>query len=299
MPNKGKNAARGGARPRREHRGIWWAMVAASLVLVVVAGYNLAQRIGDYYRQVKHPLFAYIEVASTDFTFAGRPVRIEEVADEGDGEPALRITYGEHELMLDVVIPPKHPLPTLFDRQREWFAMVFFADRSGMTLAQFENGIASDEIRPRLGIVTRTPFGIEPIKEPRFDSIEREHNWSSGDVERDRWRFDFYELKRDGTIEHEIKRWPESGGSFLRRRVNADLKGDPEPKRADDEIAEYTWEYGAALKVTNRPPAITLEKQALLNAGWTLPAAAAGFLLLVVSFFFAIAPPRATEENAY
>ncbi|MEZ6165288.1 MAG: hypothetical protein R3B67_12745 [Phycisphaerales bacterium] len=84
----------------------------------------------------------------------------------------------------------------------------------------------------------------------------------------------------------------------MRRRANAELKGEPEPQRSDDEIQEYTWEYGAALKVTNRPPGITLEKQALLNAGWTLPVAASGFLLLVVSFCFAIAPDRVTESDA-
>ena len=279
-------------RRRKEKRRVWWVLMAVSVIVILVSGYNMGQRIGRYYKRVNHPLFAYVETASTDFVFADRRVHIEEVVDESDGKPAVRITYGQHELLLDVVIPPKHPLPTLFDRQREWFAMVFFADRSGMTLDQFEEGIANDTIRPRLGIVTRTPFGIEPIKEPRFDSLEREKNWATGEVHSDRWRYDFYEFKRDGSITHEVKRFPESGKSFLRRRVNAKLKNLPEPQRASDEIQEYTWEWGAAIKVTHRPPAITQERQALLDAGWTLPVAASGFLLLIVSFFFAIAPER-------
>jgi len=280
---------------KKERRQIWWVLFLFSIVAIAISGVSLAQRIGEYYKEVDHPLFAYIEVLSTDFTFAGHEVHVEEVIDD-DSDPAIKVTYGEHTLLLDVVYPPKYQLPTLFDRQHEWFSMLFFADRANMTLDEFETRIANDEIRPRLAIVTRTPFGIEPIKEPRFDSIAQEQNMSSGEVHTDRFRYDFYEFDRDGTFSHEIKRFPESGKSLMRRRVNAELKGQPEPQRAEDEIQEYTWEYGAALKVTNRAPAITIEKQALLNAGWTLPVAASGFLMLVVSFFFAIAPAR-TQIN--
>lgn len=284
-------------KARKERRGIWWALVLISLVAIVVAGIELTKRIGAYYEQVEHPLFAYIEVVSTDFTFANRDVKLEELQLESGG-PLVRVTFDDQTLDLDVVYPPKHELPTLFDRQREWLGMFFFADRSRMTMQEFERRIMTDEIQPRLAIVTRTPFGAEPAKEPRYDSIARDDNESTGESRRDLYRYDFYEFNRDGTITHEAKRFPESGKSFMRRRVNAELKGEPEPQRSDDEIQEYTWQYGAALKVTNRPPSITLEKQALLNAGWTLPVAASGFLLLVVSFCFAIAPDRVTEADA-
>ncbi len=288
-------ATRVNASPKKG-RTIWWALFALSIVAIIISGIQLTKRIGQYYQEVDHPLFAYMQVASTDFTFANRDLTLEEMLDD-EGNPIIEVGFGDERLRLDVVYPPKHALPTLFDRQREWFGMFFFADRSGMTLTEFQQRIATDEIRPRLAIVTRTPHGIDPVKEPRFDSIGRDENITTGEMERDRYRFDFYEFKRDGTIEHEIKRFPESAKSFMRRRVNADLKGEPEPQRADDEIHEYTWQYGAALKVTNRPPGITLEKQALLNAGWTLPVAAAGFLLGIVAFFFAIAPARVTEES--
>lgn len=281
----------------REGRGIWWMLFFISIVAIIVAGISLTKRIGAYYERVDHPLFAYNEVASTEFTFAGRDVSIEEVQ-RADESLALLVEYGDQSMEIDVVYPPKHALPTLFDRQREWFGMYFFADRSGMTLQQFEEGIASDEIQLRLAIVTRTPFGVEPAKDPRHESIGRTENETTGEARRDLFRYDFYEFKRDGTIELESKRFPESGKSFMRRRVNAELRGEPEPERADDEIREYTWQWGAAIKVTNRPPPITQERQALLNAGWTLPVAAGGFLMLAVSFFFAIAPPRVTEEDA-
>lgn len=283
-------------RPR-EKRGVWWIIAAISVVAILVAGINLTKRIGAYYEREDNPLFAFIEVVSTEFTFADRDVTITESQRE-DGSLALLATFGDETIELDVVYPPKHTLPTLFDRQREWFGMYFFADRSGRTLREFEDAIYKDEIPLRLAIVTRTPFGVEPAKEPRFDSIERDENQTTGEARRDLFRYDFYEFMPDGTIALESKRFPESGKSFMRRQVNAELKGEPAPERADDEIREYTWQWGAALKVTNRPPAITQERQALRDAGWTLPVAAAGFLMLVVSFFFAIAPPRVTEEDA-
>lgn len=282
--------------PAKKGRTAWWALFVISVVATLIAGIELTKRIGQYYEQVDHQLFAYIQVASSSFTFADRDLTLEETLDQ-DGNPVIQVRYGDQQLTLDVVYPPRHDLPTLFDRQREWLGMFFFADRSGMTLDQFLKGLETDAIRPRLAIVTRTPFGLDPLKDKRFDSIAREQNMSTGEVQRNQFRYDFYEFKRDGTIAHETKRFPESGKSFLRRRVNAELQGEPEPQRAEDEIQEYTWQYGAALKVTNRPPGITLEKQALLNAGWTLPAAATGFLLGVVAFFFAIAPARVTDDT--
>ena len=281
----------------REKRGIWWILAGISVVAILVAGVNLTKRIGAYHERVDHPLFAYIEVVSTRFSFADREISIEE-HQRDDGTLGLLVSYGDETLDLDVVYPPKHTLPTLFDRQREWFGMYFFADRSGRTLLEFEDAIATDEIPLRLAIVTRTPFGVDPAKEPRHDGIGRDENQTTGEARRDLFRYDFYEFERDGTINHESKRFPESGKSFMRRRVNAELKGEPEPERASDEIKEYTWQWGSAIKVTNRPPPITQERQALIDAGWTLPVAAGGFLMLVVSFFFAIAPARVTQGSA-
>ena len=279
----------------KKGRGIWWGLFVLSLVAILIAGLQLTKRIGKYYDDADNPLFAYVQLVSTDFTFAGQEVSLTETTD-AEGKQIIDVRFGEEQLLLDVVYQPKHHLPTLFDRQREWLGMYFFADRSGMTLTEFQHRIQTDEILPRLAIVTRTPFGVEPAKDPRHESIARNENETTGEARRDLFRYDFYEFKRDGTIAHEALRFPESGKSFLRRRVNADLKGEPEPQRADDELREYTWQWGAAIKVTNRPPPITQERQALLYAGWTLPVAAAGFLLAAVSFFFAIAPARVTEE---
>ncbi|MGV6813939.1 MAG: hypothetical protein ACWA5W_02885 [Phycisphaerales bacterium] len=276
-----------------EHRGIFWGLFAFSLIMIAVAGYQLAGRIAEYNQVEDLPVFAFIPIISTDFEFAGRPVTLKE--ETIDDRPVVRVNFGDKELVLDVTIPPAVPLPSLYERQKDWMTLNFFADRSGMTKDEFMAKIESDEMKPRLGLVTRTPFGIEPAKAPRFDSIAQEKNASSADVHREQWRFDCYEFNRDGTITHEVKRFPESGRSLLTRQNYAKLKGEEIPQRSEGELEEYSWEYDSALKVMPRAPAITMEKQALRNAGWTLPTAAAGFLLAIVSFFFAIAPARPSD----
>lgn len=278
------------AKAPKESRAVWWAMVVLSIITIAISGQQLAKRIAGYYESFDHPLFAYIPAQSTDFEFAGRQLKLTE--DTIDDKPVIRIDYGDQQLILDVSIPPQQPLPTLYDRHKDWMTLVFFADRSGMSLDDFVAKFDTDEIQPRLALATRTPFGIAPVKEPIFEGIEHEKNLSTGDVHREQWRLDFYEFKRDGTIEKETKRYPESSRSLTRRQKQAVKEGNHLPERRDDEIQVYTWEYGAALKVMPRAPAITMEKQALRVAGWTLPVAAAGFLVLVISFFFAIAPQR-------
>lgn len=283
-------------RDKKDSRAIWWSLVVISIIAIAVSGFSLAQRINSYNQSEDRSLFAYIQIVSSSFTYADLPVDL--VEDTVEDKPVVRVRYGDEELVLDVAIESRVPLPTLFDRQKDWMTMVFFADRSGMTLKEFDQKIHTDEIRPRLALVTRTPFGIDPPKAPRFENIGHEENESTGEVHRERWRFDCYEFLRDGTITHEVKRFPESGKSLLRRQNYAKLNGQPIPQRNEGELEEYTWQYGAALKTMPRAPSITFEKQALRKAGWTLPVAAGGFLLLVVSFFFAIAPARTAQPSA-
>lgn len=261
------------------------------MVMLTVSIILLARRVRDYNINSIHALFAYIEVSNPAFNFLGRPVELTESTDDA-GRPVIRVVYGQDSLEIPVAIEPRQPLPGLFATHADWMRMLFFADRSNMTMDEFEARMARDEIETRLVIVTRTPFGVEPLKEGVF-GLEREHNQSTADVRRDRWRFDFYELDpAGGFIQHQPLRFPESGASLLRRQNNAKLKGDPIPQRADGEIQERTWQYGAALKVMPRAPAITFENQALRAAGWTLPVASASTLGLVLGVFFAIAPPR-------
>lgn len=276
-------------KPRRP-RPIPLAVAAVSLVLLVISTTMLAQRVRAYNASAVQSLFAYIEVNNPNFQFGGRPV---ELSDTGEEErPMLRIRYGEDELLIPVAVETRQRLPEFFARHSDWLRMVFFADRSGMSMQEFESRIARDEIPARLVVVTRTPFGADPAKDALF-GLEQDRNLSTADVRRDRWLFDFYELNPDGGfIIHPPLRFPESGSSLLRRQNQAKLRGEPIPERNPGELQERTWQYGAALKVMPRAPAITFENQALRAAGWTLPAASGSVLGLMFGVFFAVAPPR-------
>ena len=276
---------------RRPRRVIPWIVAALSLATLVVSVVLLAQRVQSYNESSVGSVFAFIEVNNPEFEFFGRPVALTELED-ADGNPLVRIAYGDDELTIPVTVEPRQKLPGYFNRHADWLRMVFFADRSGMSMEEFQERMARDEIETRLVVVTRTPFGVDPDK-PGLFGLEQERNESTADVRRDQWRFDFYELNPEGGLTvHQPLRFPESGKSLLRRQNQAELAGEPIPQRDPGEIQERTWQYGAALKVMPRAPAITFENQALRAAGWTLPVASASVLGLVFGVFFAIAPAR-------
>jgi len=275
-------------------RKVLWFIAALSIATLAVSSVALAKRIHNFNQQRQAPLYSFIDIQNDSFEMFGHQFNMIETTI--DDKPYLKINFGSDELLLPVAIPPRHQLPTLFDRQADWMSMMVLADRAGMSLQELNNKINAGQIIPRLIIVTRTPFGVEPTKDKIFDSIEHEKNESWGQSRRDLWRFNFYEMNPQGTITtHQPLRFPESGKSLLRRQNNAKLKGLPIPQRNPGEITEYTWQYGAALKVSPRAPAITFENQALRAAGWTLPTTAASILILIASIFFAIAPPRTTK----
>ncbi len=283
-------------RPRR--RTLPWTVAAVSLVTLIGSTYLLAKRVRAYNESSVNALFAYVEVVNPEFDYFDRRVAVTDVqAEDSDGlGHVLRVEYGDDVLTLPVAVEPRQNLPGLFNKHTDWMRMLFCADRAGMSMEEFEARIARDEIDTRLIIVTRTPFGIDANNQGVF-GLEQDQNESTADVRRDRWLFDFYELSDEGGfIVHQPLRFPESGKSLLRRQNNAKLKGEPIPQREAGELQERTWQYGAALKVMPRAPAITFENQALRAAGWTLPAASASVLGLVFGVFFGIAPPRVARD---
>ncbi len=212
--------------------------------------------------------------------------------DAGEGEVTVR--YGHDALTLPVQIPQKFSFPGL-ERHADWFRVQMFAESTGMNQDEFEAKINAGEIKPRLVIVTRNPHS-ETTKDGRFD-LETSESWGWGEVRRDLWTFTFHEFLRDGGFSIETLRFPESGASFYRRQVKADLAGEPLPVRPDDELKEGSWQYQAALPLMNRRPGITTEQQGLRNAGWTLPAASASMIALMVFLAFALAPSREQIER--
>lgn len=284
----------GGSAPRKRGRWVFWILALFSVVALGVSGLSLAKRIGSFNADRDAPMFAYIQVATTEFDFYDHHASVSEATI--DDRDYIRVSYDDEELLLPVEIPPVQPLPTLYERQKDWMAVLLFADRADMSMEAFMNGVEIGAIEARIVIATRSPFGAEPPKEKKFDSIEHDKDRMWGESRRDLWLFSFYELMRDGTITvHQPLRFPESGASLLRRQNYAKLRGEEIPEREAGELREYTWQYGAALKLSPRPPAITMENQALRSAGWTLPVAAASFLLFFVSVFFALAPARTTQ----
>ncbi len=272
---------------------IAWSGVLVSLVVLVISGYILAQRIGEYNKANARPIYSFIQGDKTDFTFRDRPVTIRaDLNDAGEGE--VLVTYADATLHLPVQIPQAYAFPGL-ERYADWFRVQMFAESSGMSFAEFEARINSGEIEPRLVIVTRNPHS-KTTREGRFE-LEPAKNWGWGEVRRDKWTFGFYEFLPEGGFSTETLRFPESGASFYRRQVKADLAGDPPPERADDELREGSWQFQAALPLMNRRPGITTEQQGLRNAGWTLPAASASMIALMVFLAFALAPSREQVER--
>jgi hypothetical protein len=276
----------------RKPRPVPLIVAAVSLAMLLVSGYLLASRVRAYNQRSVNHLYAYIEVVNPSFEFMGREIRVTDEHDEAVGH-LIRVRYGQDEITIPVSIEARRNIPGgVFNQNADWMRMLFCADRAGFTREEFEARMARDEIETRLVIVTRTPFGVDPRKDGVF-GLEQERNESTADVRRDQWRFDFYELLPGGGFEVQTSlRFPESGSSLLRRQNNAKLKGEPIPQRDPGELQERTWQYGAALKVMPRAPAITFENQALRAAGWTLPVSSASVLGLMFGIFFAFAPAR-------
>lgn len=272
----------------RPGRAIAFTLAGVSLVTLFFSGWRLAERITAWNRAHARPVYYFIPIENTRFTFAGRPTEIIDDLDaEGRGD--VIISYGPDTLRLPVEIPTALPLPGL-DRHADWLRLHVFAEATGMSRSAFEQALAEARVTSRLVAVVRTPHA-DPPREGAF-GLTTEEDWGWGEVRRDRWAFTFHEFLPEGGWRSETLRFPESGRSFQRRTAEAERRGDPPPTRAEDELADGTWQFLAALPLMNRPPSITHEQQALRNAGWTLPVASASVVVFIFSLAFALAPSR-------
>lgn len=268
-------------------------VAGVGLTVLVGSGYALFERVGEYNATHLGPTYRFIQTDQAQFQFAGRPVSfVDEVNDAGEG--TLTMTYGEDTLVLPVQIPNPVALPG-FDRYRDWFAMQIFAESTRMSFKDFRLGIDDGTITPRLIAVTRNPMS-EDVREGRFN-LNVPENWGTGEVHRDRWTFTFHEFLPEGGFASHTLRFPQSGKSFYREQVKAEIQGEQPPARRSDELREGTWEFQAALPLMPRTPAITMEQQALRNSGWTLPVASASVLFILFGVAWAFAPDRVTAAS--
>lgn len=272
----------------RPGRPIPLAIAGLSLLTLGVSVWMLGRRIEKWNHTERLPVYYFMSVGSTSFTFAGKPVTItDDLNEQGEGD--VVVSYGDDTLRIPVTIPNELPLPGLA-RHEGWLRFHVFAKATGLTFDEFEDALATGEITSRLVAVVRTP-NAAPAGEGLFD-LETEEDWGWGEVRRDRWVFTFHEFLPEGGWRTETLRFPESGKSFYRRQVKAEREGLPPPVRRDDELKEGSWEFNAAIPLMNRPPSITNEQQALRNAGWTLPVASTSVVTLMLSIAFAFAPQR-------
>ena len=280
--------------PSTRRRLIAGALALASLATLVTTGGMLAQRVAAWNDTNDDANYAFIDVGEMEFEYAGERVLItDELDDDGAGE--VIVAFGADERRFPVAVPNKLPLPGL-DRHHDWLRIQIFADATGIArVDDLRAAINAGEVTPRLVITTRTPRAAA-TEAGRFE-LETPDEWGWGEVRRDRWLFTFTELLPGGGFREQSLRFPESGRSFYRRQIEAAEEGEPAPQRAPDELAEGTWQFQAALPLMNRAPAITMERQALLSAGWTLPVASGSVIVLIFSIAWFFAPDRVRDES--
>jgi len=273
-----------------QSRRVAWIGVVLSAVLLAVGATTLAQRIGAYNaaHPRTHPYFKSID--ATEFRYAGRPVVISErVDDQGNGSVIVR--YGDDVAAIEIGVPNPHPLPGLA-RHMDWLRVLLVAEPEGRTYAEFEQAVERGEIRPRLVFVSRH---LNPgIDDNRFGLEVDESSRERGETMRKRWKFGFLELLPEGGFRQWTRRYPESERAYQGRVMAAARAGEPTPQRDPDELKEDSWEWHAALQVipAGKAPNRSFRNDALLSAGWALPATSLGILGLMVCLAFALAPRR-------
>lgn len=242
-------------------------LVAASCgVASVWSAYQTAREVAEFHREHPPQVFAFLPVGHTAFKFGGRDVTLTEDRATPDS-PWIDVRYGEASQRIRVTIPSRHQLPALLG-QDDWMRVMFFAPMSGRTMPEFRKGVEDGSIETRLVIATRTPPpGTDPT------------TW--GAVRKADWTFDFYELRPDGSIDHEHLKYPTTRG----------MKA-PKP----GELHENTWEFQAALMLMPQAggvgPTRNFFGDALVAAGWYLPVACFTGLAATIIGAFTIAPRR-------
>jgi len=282
----------------RTKRIIWLGVAAISAAATAVGTIELAGRIATWNEENPTPIWYFREMERTRFEFQGREVEIDwDLDDRGEG--AVRVEYGDDTLSLPVAVPVEHDFPGLL-RFRDWMRVLVFANSQRLSVEEFERGLDDGSIRLRCAVVTRVPDPEVLDRGPLGDVLDLEvdeDDWGWGETMRHQWSFHFYELLPEGGFEKTTKQWPESWKSLYRRQVRAAQRGEQIPERDPNEFAYGQWQHDAALRVSPRAPGISKERQALRNAGWSLPAVAAGILGVAIGLAFAFAPERSRRAR--
>lgn len=238
------------------------------LAVFVVSSYFMAQRIARFNENELRPQAFFQPVQQTSFSFAGIPVQIRTLDKDPltSGRDEVEITFGDEVLTLDETVPGGVDDLQTLERHEEWLRVFRFALAKGMTLDEVEAAIAGDTIDDRLVVVRRVP-------PPGADAATWGEVWAKD------WKFDFYELKADGTIVHENLSYP-SG-----RTGRAAKPG---------ELEQGTWQFDAALQTMprRRGPKPQFTNDAVRDFGWTHAGVGFSAVFGAVAFAFLVAPRR-------
>lgn len=275
---------------RRAPRYRAWAVAAVSLVALVVSSVTLARRLDAYNRANPKPIYTFRQIEQPNMRFAGREIRVTDQLD-ADGRGTVTISYADQTLAVPVSVPTPNQIPGMA-RHQDWFKMLIFGDRTGMSIDEFQASVDAGDTDLRVIAAVRAPRPGDD-EDGLFKVDIDPDSWGFGETMRSAWTFTFHELLPEGGFRtHGPYNFPESGKSLLRRQARALRNGEPIPQRDPDDLIESTWTYDAAFFVMPRPPAITFERQALRNAGWALPVASGSILTLMLSIAWALAPGR-------
>lgn len=269
-----------------------WVLTIVLAAMFLGAAWPMAQRIGAFNRGKQFRHFHVQPMLSRELDAEGFPHgRLDDSTDPATGAFALKLTFGDQTRYIPVNKPPGTGLPNLgiYD---EWLRLLAINE-----VERDPNDPAGGQ-RPKPGteqlmiVVRRTPEGFDP------------GSW--GSVRRTEWLFDFYELKRDGSIVASTRRWPMAKTmyeeSFQKRAAAADADPRLKALAATRPLQERSVEYLAALHVI---PKLNVPKYKFTDTafsprvlGWTLPVTMLSGLAFCFAFFFAVAPSRVTTPRA-
>lgn len=235
------------------------ALTGLSLVVFVTSAAFMAFRVAEYYRLNPPPRHIFERITDRHFKLWDRPVAITDAATP-EGASALRIAYGERELLLPVH-PPKATVEKELGAYDDWVAVAAFAPLK-------EGRVALDMTKPgndvRVVIINRHAA-------PGHDDD------MGGLVGRKKWTFEMVELLPSGDITRRTLQFPAykytTGEKYLPIHQT-------DPTAAVEPIEERSWEFQAAL--------LTIPKLHISNyryrttgvnaMGWTLPGTGLGMM---------------------
>jgi hypothetical protein len=275
-------------------RAISWLLVLVAAGVFALAIGPMAHRIDEYNKSAGFLNLHGEPINSRDIKVEGFPDG--KLTDDAmpDGSSAIRLDYAGKPTLIPVKPPAAADLPGLAAYD-EWLKVLAIYEVVRDDAGKQHRKPGSERL---IIVVRRTPEGYNPDTE--------------GEVRKDEWVFDFYELNKDGTIDRTVRRWPRSLRAEERLHNEAAGKLDDPARTASakaliaiDPLKERTVEHFAAMHVI---PKLSVPDYKFTDTafrlrvlGWTLPATMCSVLVFTGALVFAVAPKRkkktGTEER--